>query len=50
MPRPVTILPGSLVWSGEHWVNFLREPGADSDSGKISFFHLRYSPAGEVRR
>jgi hypothetical protein len=47
MARPVTILPGSLVWSGEHWVNFLREAGADSDSAKISFFHLRYSPAGE---
>src|SRR5207244_6538792 len=33
--------------SGEHWVNFLREDEADSDSAKISFFHLRYSPAGE---
>jgi hypothetical protein len=47
MARPVTILPGSLVWSGEHWVAFLREPGAHSDSAKISFFHLRYCPAGE---
>src|SRR5262249_43957719 len=47
MARPVTILPASLVWSGEHWVNFLREAGAESDSAKISFFHLRYSPAGE---
>ena len=46
MSRP-PINPGILVWSGEHWINTLREPGAESDSGKVSLYHTRYSQAGE---
>ncbi len=46
MARPI-INPGILKWSGEHWVNYLRQPGADHDSGMVSLFHTRYSAAGE---
>ena len=44
--RPV-LNPGTLVWSGEHWINFLRRPGDDSDSGMVSLYHTHYSAAGE---
>ena len=46
MARPV-INPGTLVWSGEHWINYLRKPGDQSDSGMVSLYHTRYSAAGE---
>ena len=37
----------ALVWSGEHWINYLRPPGAESDSGMVSLYHSNYSSAGE---
>jgi len=46
MSRPV-INPGRLHWSGEHWINYLRQPGADTNSGMVSLYHTRYSAAGE---
>lgn len=46
MTRSV-VRSGTLVWSGEHWVNYLRAPGAMSDSGMVSLYHTRYSSAGE---
>jgi hypothetical protein len=46
MSRPA-INPGTLIWSGEHWINYLREPDAESDSGMVSLYHTRYSRAGE---
>jgi len=46
MSRPV-INPGTLIWSGEHWINYIREPGAESDAGMVSLYHTRYSEAGE---
>lgn len=46
MPR-VTLNSGELLWSGEHWIVFLREEGASSDSAKVSLYHTRWSPAGE---
>jgi len=46
MSRPV-INPGTLRWSGEHWISYLRPPGADTNSGLVSLYHTRYSPAGE---
>lgn len=46
MPRP-TINPGTLIWSGEHWINYLRRPGEDRDSGMVSLYHTRYSVGGE---
>ena len=37
----------TLIWSGEHWIAYLREPGEESDRGRVSLYHVRYSPAGE---
>jgi hypothetical protein len=46
MTRPL-INPGNLVWSGEHWLLYLRQPGASVESGRVSIYHTRYSAAGE---
>ena len=46
MSRPV-INPGNLTWSGEHWINYIRQPGAENDSGMVSLYHTRFSAAGE---
>ena len=40
-------LQGKLIWAGEHWINFLRPAGADSDTAQLSLYHSSYSPAGE---
>ena len=37
---------GELTWTGEHWINYLREPGQESDSGRVSLFSFRWCPAG----
>ena len=38
---------GSLLWSGEHWIAYLRTPGEESNSASVGVYHTRYSPAGE---
>ena len=38
---------GTLVWSGEHWVNYIRTPGTSCDSGMVSLYNTRYSDVGE---
>ena len=38
---------GKLLWSGEHWIAYLREPGSDTNSASVGIYHTRYSPAGE---
>src|ERR1043166_4763283 len=43
----VSLHPGKLVWSGEHWISGLRPPGPDSPTAWASLFHTRYSLAGE---
>jgi len=45
MARPI-VNPGTLYWSGEHWINYLREPGAEVDNGMVSLWHTRYSAVG----
>lgn len=40
-------LDGTVRWSGEHWINYLRRPGEETDSGSVSLFHTYYSTAGE---
>ena len=40
------VSPGELTWSGEHWINYLRVPGDSADSGMVSLFNIRCSPAG----
>jgi hypothetical protein len=46
MTRP-TVNPGTVVWSGEHWISYLRRPDEQSHSGMVSLYHVRYSPLGE---
>ena len=38
---------GTLIWSGEHWINYLRPPDSDADTGMVSLYHAYYSPAGQ---
>ena len=44
---PDMVRDGTLVWSGEHWINYIRREGETSDSGMVSLYHTRYSPSGE---
>jgi hypothetical protein len=46
MSRPV-VNPGTLLWSGEHWIDYLREPGAAQNSAMVSLYRTVYSAAGE---
>ena len=46
MSRPV-VNPGRLIWSGEHWINYLRLPGAADDSAMVSLYYTRYGAFGE---
>ena len=41
------ILPGRLLWSGEHWICFLRAPATCQDTARVSLYRSHYSPAGE---
>ena len=47
MDRPVTVHDGTLLWSGEHWINAIRPEDAESPTAWLSLFHTRYSSAGE---
>jgi hypothetical protein len=47
MSGKVVVNQGTLIWCGEHWINYLREPGAAANTGMVSLFHTRYSGAGE---
>ena len=38
--------PGTLIWCGEHWINYLRRKGEDRDSAAVSLYHARFSEAG----
>jgi len=46
MSRP-DINTGKLLWSGQHWVNYIRKPGDETDSARVSLYHTHYSPSGE---
>ena len=35
-----------VVWSGEHWLLYLRGEGEETDCASISLYVTRYSPAG----
>ena len=37
----------ALVWSGEHWIAYLREQDDAPDNGRVSLYHIRFSGAGE---
>ena len=40
-------ISGTIRWSGEHWINYLRRTGENTDSASVSLFYTRYSEAGE---
>ena len=42
-----TFSQGPLLWSGEHWILYLRLPGAEVDSGQLSLYNAAYSPVGQ---
>ncbi len=37
---------GTVRWSGEHWISYLRRPGEDSNTGMVSLYNMRYTEAG----
>ena len=37
---------GTIRWSGEHWINYIRRSGAEADSASFSLYHTYYSEAG----
>ena len=41
-----TLSRGPLLWSGEHWILYLRPLGSQVDSGQLSLYCAAYSPAG----
>ena len=42
-----TLSQGPLLWSGEHWILYLRLPESQADSGQLSLYYATYSPAGQ---
>ena len=36
-----------LVWSGEHWIAYLKNHDNQADVGRVSLYRVRYSAAGE---
>ncbi|MEE3258752.1 MAG: hypothetical protein VX293_06050 [Candidatus Latescibacterota bacterium] len=46
MGRPI-VNTGRVFWTGQHWINYLRVPGAEEDSGRVSVWHTHYCGAGE---
>ena len=44
--RAAALSQGPLLWSGEHWILYLRPPGSQVDSGQLSLYCAAYSPAG----
>ena len=37
----------NLLWTGEHWILYLRRTGEESNTGAVSLYRTAYSPAGE---
>ena len=35
-----------LIWSGEHWISYLRKPGSNKHAGRLSLYHGPYSGGG----
>lgn len=44
--RAVALNRGPLLWSGEHWILYLRLPESQVDSGQLSLYCAAYSPVG----
>ena len=46
MDRPL-VNPGRLFWTGQHWMVYLRTPGSEEDTGRVSVWHTHFCEAGE---
>ena len=44
--RPL-VNPGRLFWTGQHWMVYLRTPGSEEDTGRVSVWHTHFCEAGE---
>ena len=44
--RSTSLSRGPLLWSGEHWILYLRPPGSQVDSGQLSPVLRRLQPRG----
>ena len=44
MPAPLS--RGGLLWSGQHWIAYLRRPGSEDHTGMVSLYRGDTSPAG----
>ena len=43
---PPSLSQGDLLWSGQHWIAYLRAPGARDHTGMVSLYRGDTSPAG----
>jgi hypothetical protein len=46
MQRPI-VNPGKLLWTGQHWINYIRPFEKSKNSGMISLWYTRFCEAGE---
>lgn len=46
MDRPM-VNSGELLWTGQHWINYLRPVGHPHHSAMVSLWHTHYCDAGE---
>jgi hypothetical protein len=44
MAAPLT--RGDLLWTGQHWIAYLRRPGEQEHTGAVSLYRAAASPAG----
>ena len=44
---PHTTDKTEVLWSGEHWILYLRRPGETTNSASLSLYNTHYSPAGQ---
>ena len=43
---PDSLSRGGLLWSGQHWIAYLRRPGSHDHTGMVSLYRGDTSPAG----
>ena len=43
---PASLSRGNLLWSGQHWIAYLRRPGRQDHTGMVSLYRGDTSPAG----
>ena len=46
MSRPL-VNTGTLFWTGQHWINYIRRTNTVEDRAMVSLWHTHYSSVGE---